>query len=340
MRPNEQLHPAVVTCGSMALRTAEEAAEANIELNCQLWEAFGLCWGLNEVQRVAHPPCHLHPPPARIPPLVPPSREPLEPDSSRTTASTNNKPGPQSTCHLSSSTVLLRREVKVIFSRVQCDCDSTGVAAKSETTSERGSSVQAARLPCRAATDRRLPLVVWNHAVADAGSAKGDKHVTTDPVTSSLQLRTEPEKSTDVLHAGESCFTQPASALSMLRTTGYCMTTPLRTQPVTLHIQTVQLAVSAGPLVLLIRSIQALLPKQEMQPTRIPQIDNGIVTCYWQEHVCCKLEQGRTVGCHHTQFLCLLSFNWACPHASPLQAQPWLVDCGTTENMVESTSML
>ena len=214
-------------------------------------------------------------------------------------------------------------------------CPSPGVAVKSEVTCERGPNDQATRLPFRTAVHRWQPHAVQSNAVDAAGFAKGDN---IDHVAPLLQLQPEPEKSSDALHADESCPSQPPSALPMLRMTRYSMMTSLRTGPVTLHIQTVQFVVTQGHLVILIRSLWALLIEQKLEPKRIPRSDNSIITFCWHALKCCRLVKRGTAGCLQARFVHVVSFNLGRPPASSLKAQPWLVDCSTTRNMVERTA--
>ena len=242
MRPNEQLHPGVVSCGNHALRTAQEAADEEQELQKMAEDSeglvdgplFGLRSNLDHSERPPHAGYGSSPPapdPARV------GRE-TKARSSRTPATANNKCGTQS-AQTDYSTKGPYFRPKHSSSYPQCYC--SGAAEMRDPLIERGCLTLLIRSPFQTAANRR------GHPAWTLYQPVAPKRAVEDgiiPAAPYPKLLAELMKMTGALHADAKCYIFLASTLFTLRMARCSMLTSLRFWPAALHIRTVEIALS------------------------------------------------------------------------------------------------
>ena len=293
MRPHEQLHPGVVSCGNHALRTAQEAEAEDQELQQLAADHEGLVDGplfgltsnpdlserLPRAGRVG---------PGSSPPVPDPARSSHETRarSSRMPATANNKCGTQ-LAQTDSSTKGPYFRPKHSSSHPQCYC--SGAAEMSDPLNERGCLTLLIRIPFPTAANRwRHPAWTLCQTVAPKRAVE-DGIIPAAPYPKLLVLM----KMTGALHTAAKCYIFLASTLFTLRMARYGMPTSLRLWPAALHIQTVEIALPVTIFVVLTRLNQPqmlLTVKAQTRPGLDTQTD-------LQHHRCPSRVSGHLSAC-------------------------------------------
>ena len=277
MRPHEQLHPGVVSCGDHALRTAQEAEAEDQELQQLAADHEGLVdgplFGLNSnpdlserlprVGRVG---------PGSSPPVPDPARSRRETRarSSRTPTTANSKCGTQ-LAQTDYSTKGPHCRPKHSSSYPQCHY--SGAAEMSDQLNERGCLTLLIRTPFQTAANRR------RHPAWTTCQPVAPKQAVEDGIIPAVpypKLLAELVKMTGALHADTKCYTLLASTLLTLRMARYGMPTSLRFWSAALHIQTVEIALSVTTFVVPTRLNQPrklLTVKTQTRPRLDTQTD-------------------------------------------------------------------